>query len=300
MGPESGYRDLGKFIVTDPRARRLRRAADEILGYPLLDLYRGADADYSEYAQVAFLIACLALIEQASDTFDTEPVACTGPSFGGKAAVAYSGALPFAETVLLTARLSRCEEEYFRTEHRDVVTQSIARTPGPVLQEILEAMTGRHEWHDISCHIDEDFFMVSMRACSLDRFLREVRAAGGFPLYAMWPPMHSSAFGALRRKAEDEVIGDLHFDDPCLPIIADHDGSVVGTADGVRAMLLDGFVRPVRWPQAVLTMKEFGIKKVYIPGTDRLFGRVRCTTQNFTVTTISPQGSLRPKAYMAT
>jgi [acyl-carrier-protein] S-malonyltransferase len=296
MGPSS-YADLGKFMMTDACARRLRRAADDVLGYSLMDLYRDAGADYSEYSQVAFLICCLALIDQASDTFDAEPVACTGPSFGGKAAIAYAGALPFVETILLTARLARCEEDYFRTEHQDVVTQSIARTPWPALQEILAAMTERHELSDISCHLDDDFFMVTMRQSSLELFMKQVRAAGGLPLYAMWPPMHSSAFGSLRRKVEDEVLGDFPFDDPWLPIVADHDGSVVGTADGVRDMLLDGFVRPVRWPQAVQTLKEFGITKVFIPGPDRLFSRLRITTQNFAVSAINPTMSLRPKAY---
>ena len=271
-----------------------------MLGYSLMDHYRQAGAGYSEYCQVAFLICCLALIEQAGDIFDTEPVACTGPSFGEKPALAYSGALPFTETVLLVARLARCEEEYFRHERQDMVTQSVARTPEPALREILDAMTERHEWNDISCFIDEDFFMVSMRASSLDRFGRDVRAAGGLPLHAMWPPMHSSAFAPLRRKAEDEVLGDFLLDDPLLPIIADQDGSVVATADGVRTMLLDSFVRPVRWRDAIGTMKEFGVTNVYIPGPDRLFGRVRCTTQNFTVTPINPAASLRPKAYAMT
>jgi [acyl-carrier-protein] S-malonyltransferase len=287
MGP-SGYDDMGKFVATNPCVRRLRRIADSVLGYPLMDSYRVAGADYSEPAQIAFLISCLALIEQAHDTLDAEPVACAGPSFGGKAAVAYSGVLPVDETILLVARLARCEEEYFKTEHQDVITQSIARTPSTALQEILDSMAERNEWHDISCHIDEDFYMVSMREASRDLFLKAVRAAGGLPLYAMRPPMHSSAFGALRRKAEDEILGDLPFSDPRLPIIADHDGSVVTTADGVRAMLLDSFVRAVRWPQVVHSMKELDVTKVYIPGPDRLFGRVRCTTQHFVVVPIKP------------
>lgn len=287
MGPW-GHDDMGKFVATNPYARRLRRIADSILGYPLMDSYRVAGADYSEPAQIAFLISCLALIEQAHDTLDTEPVACTGPSFGAKAAVAYSGVLPVDETILLVARLARCEEEYFKTEHQDVITQSIARTPSTALQEILDSMAERNEWHDISCHIDEDFYMVSMREASRDLFVKAVRAAGGLPLYAMRPPMHSSAFGALRRKAEDEILGDLPFSDPRLPIIADHDGSVVTTADGVRAMLLDSFVRAVRWPQVVHSMRELDVTKVYIPGPDRLFGRVHCTTQNFVVVPIKP------------
>jgi [acyl-carrier-protein] S-malonyltransferase len=257
-----------------------------------MDMYRTAGPNYSEYAQIAFLISCLALIEQARDTLEGEPVACTGPSFGGKAALAYSRVLPVAEAILLAARLARCEEEYFRTEHQDVLTQSIARTPGPALREILHSMAERNEWTDISCHIDEDFFMVSMRASSLELFLKEVRAAGGLPLYAMRPPTHSSAFGALRQKAEDEVLGDFPLRDPCLPVIADQNGSVVTTADGMRAMLLDSFVHPVRWPQVVHSMKALDIKKVYIPGPDSLFGRVRCTTRHFTVVPIKPP---RPK-----
>lgn len=299
MGP-LGYADLGKFLVTDPGARRLRRAADQVLGYPLMDLYREAGEDYSEYSQLAFLISCLALAGQIDDLLDAEPVACTGPSFGGKAALAYAGVLSFPETVLLTARLARSEAEYFRTEHQDVVTQLVARTPGTALREILDAMTGRHEWCDISCHIDHDFYMVSMRAASLDRFLRDVRAAGGLPLYAMRPPMHSPAFGPLRRKAEDEVLGDFPFLDPRLPIVADHDGTVVVTAAGARAMLLDGLVRPVRWPEAVRSMKDLGVSKIYISGPDSLFGRVRCTVQNFAVVPVDLKVALRPKNHAAT
>lgn len=290
MGP-LGYDDLGRFIATNPYARGLRRTADAVLGYPLMDLYRAAGSDYSEYAQIAFLISCLALTELARDTLDAEPVACAGPSFGGKAAIAYSGVLPAGEAILLAARLARCEEEYFATQHQDVITQSVARTPGPVLAVILHAMTERGEWYDISCHIDEDFYLVSMRESSLDLFLSEVRAAGGLPLYAMRPPMHCSAFGALRRKAEDEVLGDLPLSDPVLPIIADHDGSVVTTAEGVRTMLLDSFVRAVRWPDVVHAMKKLDVTKVYIPGPDSLFGRVRCTTEHFAVVPIKPSTS---------
>lgn len=283
MGP-SGYAELGKFVAANPYARRLRRTADQVLGYALMDRFRQAASDYSEYSQIAFLVSCLAYSEQAAEAVDMPPAACTGPSFGGKAAAAYSGALSIAESILLTARLVRCEEEYFRAAHQDVVTQSVARLPGPALAEILDAMTQRHEWAEISCYIDEDFHMVSLAESSLDRFSKEVRAAGGLPVYVMRPPMHSSAFGALRRKIEDEVLGDFPIRDPLIPIVADQDGSLVTTAAGVRAMLLDSFVRPVRWLDVMKAMQSLGITKLYISGPDSLFGRVRCTTQNFAVT----------------
>lgn len=287
MGP-SGYAELGKFVAANPCARRIRRIADQVLGYPLMDRYREAISDYSEYSQIAFLVSCLAHSEQAAEAVHMPPAACTGPSFGEKAATAYSGALSIAETILLTARLARCEEEYFQGAHQDVVTQSVARLPGERLAEIRDGMTSRHEWSEVSCHIDEDFHMVSLGESSLDRFIQQVRAAGGLPLYAMRPPMHSSAFGALRRKIEDEVLGDFPIQDPHIPIIADQDGSLVTTAGGVRAMLLDSFVRPVRWPDVVRTMQGLGITTLYISGPDSLFGRVRCTTRNFAVAATRP------------
>jgi [acyl-carrier-protein] S-malonyltransferase len=296
MGP-AGYAELGKFMATDPGARRLRRTADDVLGYSLMDRYRDAGADYSEYSQVAFLICCLALSERADELAGSKPLACAGPSFGAKTAIAYSGALSFAETVLLTARLARCEEEYFLTEYQDVITQSVARTPWPALRDILGAMTDRSEWHDISCHIDQDFHMVSMRASSLDSFVREVRAAGGLPLYAMKPPMHSAAFAPLRRKAEEEVLGDFLFRDPGLPIITDQDGSAVRSAASARGMLLDGFVRPVRWPDVVHSMKNAGIVRIYISGPDSLFGRVRCTTQTLEVVPVNHKTARRTANY---
>jgi [acyl-carrier-protein] S-malonyltransferase len=294
MGP-SRYADLAKFIVTDPRARRLRRTVDDVLGYPLMDLYKEAGSDYSEYSQVAFLISCLALAERAGEKIDTEPEVCTGPSFGGKAAIAYSGSLSIAETILLVARLARCEEDYFRGAHTDVITQSVARTPEPELRAIVDAMLQRGEWCEISCYIDTDFFMVTMRERGLEYFLREVRACGGLPVYAMRPPMHSCAFEPLRRRAEDEVFRDFRFSDPRIPIVSDLDGSLIDTADGARTMLLSGIVRPVNWPASVRAMKAMGVTKIVIPGPDSLFGRVYCTISNFTVVPLNPLMALRPR-----
>jgi [acyl-carrier-protein] S-malonyltransferase len=294
MGPSS-HADLGRYIMVSPHARRLRRAADDVLGYPLMDLYRTAGENYSEYSQVAFLISCVALAEWAESELGIEPEVCSGPSFGEKSAVAYAGSLDFAETVLLTVRLARCEEEYFRSEYTDVVTQSIARTPEPALREILADMAARNEWHDVSCLIDEDFFMVSMRKPSLERFTGAVRAAGGLPLFTMQPPMHSSAFGLLRQKVAEDVLGDFQFADPRLPIVADQDGAIIRTAADVKSMLLDSIVRPVHWPDTLRSIQRLGIGKIYIAGPDALFGRVRCATDNFDIVTVNQRMALRPK-----
>ncbi|WP_314254113.1 ACP S-malonyltransferase [Streptomyces kutzneri] len=294
MGP-SRFADVGKFMLANRHARRLVAAAGERLGYSLTDRFRQAEGDYSEYAQVAFFVNCLALAQWAEEELGVRPDVCTGPSFGEKPAVAYAQSLSFEDAVWMTARLARLLEDYFAGAHQDVVTHSFVRTPKEKVEEMLADLTARGEWSDISCHVDEDFYMVSLRERNLEWLDGRIRAMGGMSLYSMRPPMHSAAFGELRRRAEEEVIGGLEFHDPKLPVVADQDGTVLRTADEVKAMLLDGFVRPLRWPDVVGSLRDLGVGKVVVSGPDTLFGRVGCTTRNFEVLAVGPRLAMQPR-----
>lgn len=294
MGP-TRFADLAKFMLINPFARKLTKTADEILGYSLIDRYRETDGDYTEFSQVSFLVTSLALAEWAEDALGMRPEICAGPSFGGRAAAVYSGGLTFPEAVWMTARWAHCVDEYFAHEHTDLVTQSFLRTPEDRLAEVLRELDEQGEWYDVSCYIDHDFYMLSLREERLDWLKLRLRALGGMPVYTMRPPMHSSAFGPLRDKVEEEVFGELTFTDLRIPVVADQDGSLVDSGAGLRKMLLDGFVRPVRWPDVVATLKRMGIGKLYVSGRDHLFGRVECTTRNFEVVPVAPTTALQPR-----
>lgn len=288
------FQDSAKFMLINPVARRLVAEADDALGYSLVDRYRRTEGDYSEYAQVAFLVNCLALATWANDRFDPEPTLCVGPSFGGKTAAAHTGVLDFAEAVRLTAGWARLLESWFADHHHDVVTHSFTRVPRPELDQVLAELDERGEWYEISCHVDEDFYMVSLRASVLEWLGKRLRSVGGLPLYTMRPPMHASVFGPLRERAERELFAPLTFHDPRIPVVADQDGTLLTTGDQVRTMLLDGFVRPVRWPAVVDALRRHGIGKLYVAGPDSLFGRVPVTTRNFDVVAVDPRTALRP------
>ncbi|WP_179079556.1 ACP S-malonyltransferase [Streptomyces rectiverticillatus] len=294
MGP-SAFSDVGRFMVVNPFARELVAVADDVLGYSLVDAFREADGDYSEAAQVAFLVNCLASAEWARQNLGIEPGFCAGPSFGEKAAIAYSGALPVAEAIRMTAGLARCMDEYFRHEHRDIVTLSFVRTPRERLDEILADLDEQGAWHDISCFIDDDFFMLSLAEGRVAWLQERLRAAGGMSLYTMRPPMHSAAFAGLRAKAEREVLATLDFADPQLPVVADQDGTLLHSADGIRTMLLDSFTRPLNWPAVVTALKEAGVERVCVAGPDSLFGRVGRTTDNFEVIQANPRLAMTPR-----
>lgn len=288
------FQDSAKFMLINPVARRLVADADDALGYSLVDRYREAEGDYSEYAQVAFLVNCLALAAWAHDRFDPEPELCVGPSFGGKTAAAHTGVLDFADAVRLTAGWARLLESWFAENHQDVVTHSFTRVPRPELDRVLAELDERGEWYEISCQVDEDFHMVSLRAPVLDWLGKRLRSVGGLPLYTMRPPMHASVFAPLRERAEKELFAPLTFHDPRIPVVADQDGTLLTTGDQVRTMLLDGFVRPVRWPVVVDALRRHGVGRLYVAGPDSLFGRVPITTRNFDVVAVDPRTALRP------
>jgi [acyl-carrier-protein] S-malonyltransferase len=107
--------------------------------------------------------------------------------------------------------------------------------------------------------------------------------------------MHSRVLGALRDQVEREIFGELQFTDPRIPVVADQDGAVLHSGDGVRRMLLDGFVRPVHWPQVVAALRELGVGTLYVSGPDSLFGRVGCTTRNFQVVAVSLSTAMQPR-----
>ncbi|MEK8169525.1 ACP S-malonyltransferase [Streptomyces sp. M19] len=236
MGP-SAFADVGRFMVVNPYARKLVAVADEVLGYSLVDTFREAEGDYSEAAQVAFLVNCLACAQWAVDQLDIEPEVCAGPSFGEKAAVAFAGGLPVDEAIRMTAELARLLEDWFSREHRDIVTLSFVRVREEQLREILAELDERGEWHEISSYVDEDFVMLSLGEERVEWLSGRLRAVGGMPLYTMRPPMHCAAFGGLRDRAEAEVLSTLTFTDPgcrssptrtapcCTPPRAAHDAA---------------------------------------------------------------------------
>ena len=290
MGP-STFADLARFLVVNAEARRLTRQADEVLGYSVLDRFREFPEGSSEYADVAFLITCLALAAWA----DVDPDICVGASFGTKAAAVRSGVLTFPETVLMTARMARCEQRYFAAQHGDLVTQSFARVPAGSLAEIRAEMDERGEYQEVSCYVDHDFAMLTVAEHTLDRLQQRLRQVGGLPIYTMRPAMHASVLAGLRVAVENEAMAGLTFADPVLPLLSDQDGKPLPDGTAVRTMLLDGYVRPVRWPAVVASLQASGVTRLAICGPDSLFGRVECTRAAFTLLPADPRRALLPR-----
>ena len=224
------------------------------------------------------LVACMALAEWAEQRLGAAADFCVGPSFGERAALAYTGALPFADTVRLVDEIARAERSYFATEHRDVVTHSFTRVPAERLAPLLAELA----WHDISGRLDDDFHMVSLREDDLAAFKEAISRAGGYSLYTMRPPAHAALFTGVRARME-QVYAAYTLRAPRIPIVSYQDGSVITGADELHAGLLDGFVRPIGWTDTVRSLRELGVDRLWVMGPDSMFSRLRSTTDNFAV-----------------
>jgi len=294
MGPVP-FAEVGRFMVASPWARELVAVADDVLGYSLVDTYRGAEGDYSEAAQVAFLVNCLASAYWAREHLDIAPDIVAGPSFGEKAALAYTGVLDLPDAIRLTAEIARCLDEYFADHHRDIVTLSFVRAPREELDAILAELGDAGEWYEISCHIDDGFWMVSLAERRVEWMRERLRGIGSLPLYTMRPPMHASAFAPLRAKAEREVISRYTFADPALPVVADQDGRLLHTGEELRTMLLDSFDHPMNWPSVTTALRDAGVRRMCVAGPDSLFGRVPRTIRTFEVVAAHPRSAMTPR-----
>jgi [acyl-carrier-protein] S-malonyltransferase len=293
MAP-SGFATLGKFLVLDRFARERVAEASDALGYSLLARLRDdPDEDgYSADAEVAFVVSCLALADRAEQVLGVSPTVCAAPSFGQKAAAVYTGAMTFADAIRFTVDLAHCEEEYFADS--DLVTHCVVRVPEEAFREVLAGMSERGEWHDVSGHLDRGFYLVSLSEQHLDAFVADIRAAGGYSMHTMRPPVHAAAFAPLRRKAEAEVFGRYSIGAPRLPVVADQDGRLVETAEDMRTMLLDTFDRAIRWPDVVAGLRGQGVDTLVFAGQDTMFHRLDVTAESFRVIALNPKNALLP------
>lgn len=289
MGP-SRFADFGRFMVANGAARKRFAVADEVLGYRVFDALREADDDYAEVAQVTSFVASMALVEWSGKRGDY----CAGVSFGKMAAAAHAGVLPFDEAVRLVAESARCERDYFAEQQSDIVTHSFVKVGPETLEELLAELAAAGEWYEISSYLDSDMYMVSLGERALEGFKKRIGAVGGYSLYTMRPPAHSSAFAPLRDLMATQVLGTFTFRDPQLPIVSDQDGSLVRTAEQAREWILGGVVRPMRWPGVVETLVRQGVQRISIVGRDRLLRRLKCTVESFATTMVTPEAALRP------
>ncbi|SES17438.1 ACP S-malonyltransferase [Lentzea albida] len=294
MGPSS-FADVGRFMTVSPFARRRVAQADAALGHSLLDELRSGPDEYNAAHQIGFLVNSVAMADWMEASLGFRPDVCVGSSFGERAAVAYSGALPFEEVVALTAELARCELDYFQREHRDLVSQLVVRTPQERLDDVLATMSADGEWYEVSGYFDPGVHLVTMHEEHLAGFKRKVGDRGGYCLTTMRPAAHAGVLAPLRARLRDEVFPKFSFSAPAIPIVSDQDGSLISDGAEVGALLEASTDSPVHWGHIRDRLVDEGLTRICVAGPDYLIHRLGLLKTDFDVVTAGPKDALKPR-----
>ena len=196
MGPVP-FAEVAKFMLVNPFARKLFAEADEALGYSLFERFKEAEGDYSEYAQVAFLVNCLALAQWVEHEFGEQPAFCAGRASARRPPPCTPGRCrsPTASASRHVSPTRSTRTSPRSTRRRSPPSPSRGpRAPG--WTRYGRELDARASGTSISCRVDQDF--RDARRCASRRvewFQARVRAPGGLPLVHEAPALrHSAAF----------------------------------------------------------------------------------------------------------
>lgn len=279
---------VGEFLETDSYARERLAQAEEVLGHRVLPRFSQATESYSPEARQAYLVTCVALADRARDE-DGEAGVCAAASIGHLPALHYSGALSFADMVLLGEAVTACENEWNATDH-GLVSHFMYRVGRDRLAQLcaeVEAEGGRAE---VAGHFSDTIHLLNVSAGSLPQLERGVRAGGGVPVLTFPQAEHSGVNAPLRDRIGEAVSG-FRFRDARVGFVRGADGALVDSAEDLRSLLRDDCVTPVDFPLVVDRLRALGVDRVHVIGPGNLFERL--TKEHFDVTVLVPDARAR-------
>ena len=252
-------------------AKAVFEQADEVLGFPLSRLcFEGPEDELrqtinAQPAIVTVSFACLkAMLAAAGSEEMLSPAFVAGHSLGEYAALAAAGVLDFATTVYLARERGRLMNEAGRINPGGMV--AIIGLDETALAEVCSEMG---TWiANINC---PGQLVISGAKENLTKAtaLSEARGAsrtiplqvsGAFHTLLMQPAVDGMA----------EIITNLSFQQPVIPIIANTTAQPLTTAEQVKAELLGQLHNSVQWQRSIEYMVNNGVSTFIEVGPGRV------------------------------
>ncbi|MEU3017595.1 ACP S-malonyltransferase [Nocardiopsis sp. NPDC007018] len=280
---------VGEFLETDPYARQRLEEAEEVLGHRVLSGFAGATESYSPEVRRAYLVTCAALADRVREEEGAESGVCAAASIGHLPALHFSGALSFADMMLMGEAVATCENEWNATD-RGRVSHFMYRVGRERLAQLREDVEAGGGWAEVAGHFSDTIHLLNVSAESLPALERAVRAGGGVPVLTFPQAEHSGVNAPLRDRIGRALSG-FAFRDARLGLVRGSDGALVDSARDLRALLRDDCVTPVDFPLVVDRLRALGVDRVHVIGPGNLFERL--TKEHFDVTVLVPDARAR-------
>lgn len=259
-GQGAQYLGMGKDLVeASPRAREIFQRADDVLGYSLSAIMmEGPEADLKRtlHTQPAVFVHSMALMEVMRERCSVNPLIAAGHSLGEYSALCAAGVLGFEDGLeIIHVRAKGMEEA------QPPGTCAMAAIIGPERDEVLE-MVENCRGEDVLEGANfnaPDQVVVSGRLSAVNRVVDVAKTKPRAK--AVLLPVSSAFHTALMKPAQaalSEKLASVTLCAPRFPVAANVTGLPYPFPDGMKGLMVEQLVKPVRWTDCVETMRQAG------------------------------------------
>lgn len=262
-----------------PASKAVFDEVDEALGERLSSLIWDGDQDtltLTENAQPALMATSLAAMRalEAEGVSITHAAMVAGHSLGEYSALAAASALSVADC----ARLLRIRGQAMQ-QAVPVGKGAMAAILGLDFETVRQVATLASEAGVCQAANDNDpgQVVVSGSTTAVEKAVELAKEHGA--KRAMLLPVSAPFHCAMMQPAADEMeraLGDVEFQEPSVPLVANVRASEVTDPAAIRSLLVEQVTGSVRWRESVMYMAEHGVTEIWEIGAGKaLSGMVR-------------------------
>ena len=251
---------MGKALYDNyPEARAIFEAADEALGFSISKLcFEGPEEELrktfnTQPAILTVSVAALRILQKAGVKADIT----AGHSLGEYSALVAAGVLDFADAVRLVNKRGQ-----FMQEAVPLGEGAMAAVLGIDREKVVEICAQVEKEHGAVQAVNFNCpgqIVIAGTTVAVQKAAEALKAAGAKRtiLLPVSAPFHSTLLRPAAQRLALEL-DKVEFHEPVIPVVANVNGEVSTSKDGIKELLVAQAASPVLWEDCVATVAKFG------------------------------------------
>ncbi len=258
---------MGRLVFDHSEAaRQTFEEASDITGIDLAAVCFESDADElasTENTQPAVLTTSVAMFramrEKVTEVREqVRPRLFGGHSLGLFSAAVATGALSFRDSLMVILERSRLMGSF--NEERPVGMAAIVGLDVETVRGICEVATeGEHSRVDVANHNEDIQTVISGDVSALERAMARAKEVQGKAIRLKLKVSSHTPLNAGQAEEFAQIISEIPFADPDMPIVSNITSDLLRTAADVRAEFEAQLKSPVLWAENVRRMTREGV-----------------------------------------
>ena len=251
---------MGKALYDSyPVAKATFEAADAALGFSITQLcFEGPEEELRKTfnTQPAILTVSVAALRVLQE-HGIQPDITAGHSLGEYSALVAAGVFDFADAVRLVNKRGQ-----FMQEAVPLGQGAMAAVMGMERSKVVEICAQIEKEHGAVQAVNFNCpgqIVIAGTTVAVEKAADALKAAGA--KRAIMLPVSAPFHSTLLKPAAEKLAGELEkvvFHEPKVPVVANVNGQISTSKDGIKALLVSQAASPVLWEDCVAAVAQFG------------------------------------------